>query len=533
MEPNPGRLRAACIAALPAMALGVALLAPFLTTPFTIDDPIFLTEAQHILKDPLHPQSFDMVWTYNVWARASKLLPGGALAGYALVPVVLSPFPEVAGHIEQMLFLCVGLWATALIALRLGLDRAGARWAALIAAASPAAIGMAGTVMPDIPAMVLAALGMERMLAWREERKIGQALASGALLAVAALTRAHAVFVVAAALVFLLDGIDAEGLKSSLRGLWPRFLPIVCVAALTAAGLWITHDSSPGEHPDLDLFESNWHLRAANGLAFLAHWLLTTPFIVVWLAARWRKLSPIWLAVALVCTVMGALRFNWMLVGAAALSAYAIADVFLDALRRRDRDQLALALWLLPGLAPFIYVHLPSKYLLPSLPAAAILAARALAEAGPAVRRRIAPAMLLAGAVVSALVLIGTRDLALTQKDAAARFIAPRVKAGQRVLYLGQWGFHWYAEKAGGRPATMVEPLPEVGDIVVVSFADFPFTRTTHINRTVLEEWTEVTPGFRVMDLDAGAGFFSNGWGVMPVAWGTEETNRFEVWRME
>src|SRR6185437_14812695 len=97
-------------------------------------------------------------------------------------------------------------------------------------------------------------------------------------------------------------------------------------------------------------------------------------------------------------------------------------------------------------------------------------------------------------------------------KAAVARFIEPRVKAGQRALYLGQRGFHWNAEKGGAHPATMVDPLPVIGDIVVVSFADFPFTRTTHINRTLLEEWSEVTPGFRVMDLNAGAGFFSNGW---------------------
>jgi hypothetical protein len=134
---------------------------------------------------------------------------------------------------------------------------------------------------------------------------------------------------------------------------------------------------------------------------------------------------------------------------------------------------------------------------------------------------------------LSLLVLTGIRDLAERQKEAVARLIAPRVQAGQRVLYLGQWGFHWYAELAGAQPATEVDPLPKAGDIVVTSYADAPFLTYREFRRTVLDDWEDDDPGGRVMDFFAGAGFFSNGWGALPWVWGTGETNRFEVWKVE
>ena len=48
--------------AAPAMLLASLLVLPFLDRPFTIDDPLFLRAAEHVLADPLHPASFEQVW---------------------------------------------------------------------------------------------------------------------------------------------------------------------------------------------------------------------------------------------------------------------------------------------------------------------------------------------------------------------------------------------------------------------------------------------------------------------------------------
>ena len=65
----------------PAFVLAAVVLLPFLGKAYTIDDPIYLREAQHLLTDPLHPMAFEMVWSTDHRLRASAFLPGGAAVG--------------------------------------------------------------------------------------------------------------------------------------------------------------------------------------------------------------------------------------------------------------------------------------------------------------------------------------------------------------------------------------------------------------------------------------------------------------------
>src|SRR5580692_5124726 len=116
------RLLTALSCAWPAIVLAALLLLPFLNTPFTIDDPIYLREAQHALVDPLHPQAFDLVWSADLNLRASEILPGGLAVPYLLLPTALAGSPEWAGHLTQLLLLVAAIFVVALTALRLDLD---------------------------------------------------------------------------------------------------------------------------------------------------------------------------------------------------------------------------------------------------------------------------------------------------------------------------------------------------------------------------------------------------------------------------
>ena len=143
------------------------------------------------------------------------------------------------------------MFATALTALRLGLDLTQARYAALLTAACPAVLGMAGTVMPDVPAMLLTILGVERIVAWRDEHKWQQAAAATGWLTLAALTRTHTILVLAGVFIFLLDGIGAEEIRASFRRFPARFLPIVLTPVAFFAVSAITAGSVRGgwKHP--------------------------------------------------------------------------------------------------------------------------------------------------------------------------------------------------------------------------------------------------------------------------------------------
>src|SRR5690349_10593158 len=99
------RAFAAVRSAWPAMVVATMLLLPFLRTPFTIDDPLYLREAQHVLTDPLHPQSFSIVWSAYQNLRASQILPGGQAVPYLLAPVAWAGSSEWAGHLAQLVML--------------------------------------------------------------------------------------------------------------------------------------------------------------------------------------------------------------------------------------------------------------------------------------------------------------------------------------------------------------------------------------------------------------------------------------------
>jgi hypothetical protein len=226
-------------------------------------------------------------------------------------------------------------------------------------------------------------------------------------------------------------------------------------------------------------------------------------------------------------------RVGWVAFAGAA-TAIVLVDIAWDAIQRRDRVQLALWLWLWLALPIIIYVHLPSKYLLPSVPAAMILVVRLIPDARRATVRWLIPSVAVASAILGVLILIGVRDLAEIQRRAVADLIVPHIKQGERVWFAGHWGFQWYAESAGAMPVTVEAPLPERGDIIVVSEIDFPRFARQWSARQVIQ--SVVYPGNgvgRVMDSNAGAGFFSTPWGYLPWIGGSGDTNRYEVWKVE
>src|SRR5205814_1613108 len=113
-------------------------------------------------------------------------------------------------HQVQLAAFAFAIAATVALALRLGLSQARATVAGLLLAATPAALAMAGTAMPDVPAMGLGALAMERLIAWRDERRAHQALAASIVFALATLARPHLLTLAGpAALVLLGDKVFA------------------------------------------------------------------------------------------------------------------------------------------------------------------------------------------------------------------------------------------------------------------------------------------------------------------------------------
>jgi hypothetical protein len=529
--------RVALRAALPAFVVVVAVLAPFHDRAFTIDDTFFLRGALHAATDPLHPSAYDIVWQ----DAPERVAPtGGLLQAWLLVPAVVSPSPESVAHLTELGFLCLAVLATVGLALRLGLATRWATVAGLLLATTPTALAMAGTAMADVPAMGLGAVGVERLVAWRQERKLHQAILAALALALAPLARPHSILFLGVGALFLLDDLFAPA--TWLRSGIARWLPLPAAVLLTAAILAVTWDTAPGA-PGLfavtsRLSSHSW--MANNAVAFPTHWVLVFPLAVPWLALRPGSILRRWwlllgAVVALFALQMRSGGASLFISVAAGLGVAVLWDIVADGLARRDATQLVLGLWLLLPLAALPYSHFPAKFNLAAAPAAAILVARLLAT----VRLRRAGVVL--GLTASLGIALG---IAILRADSAfgelgrravAELIRPHVEAGRRVWFVGHWGFQWYAERAGARPVTVTPPFPEPGDLIAISRNS---NKGLVVSKMILDGYVlspvarleDSTPGGRVMT--EGAGFYSNRTGSLPWIWGREPIDAISVWHV-
>jgi hypothetical protein len=275
-----------------------------------------------------------------------------------------------------------------------------------------------------------------------------------------------------------------------------------------------------------------------NLVAFGVHWGLAVPFVLPWMWVRWRHvvarpglLAGSLAAAAVLVHLARPAGASWMLVPLVGASLAAFSDVLLEAVHHRDGTQLTLGLWLLLALPAAVYIHLPAKYLLPSIPAAAILVARHLRSA-PASRAALVVTASLS-ALLGVAILRADATFAGLGRDAARDLIAPEVSRGRRVWYVGHWGFQWYAEQAGGRSFPNEPALLREGDLVVSCRNCEPLFDVGGIEGVKpIRELLHAAPTGRVMDKPSGAGFFSNSWGFLPWTFGDGLLDAFDVYEV-
>jgi 4-amino-4-deoxy-L-arabinose transferase-like glycosyltransferase len=481
-----------------------------------------------------------MVWTEN----AERVLPtSGPLMAWLLTPAILAGGAEWVAHLVQLLFLAVAIAATVALALRLGLSPAWSGAAGLLLAATPASLAMAGTAMADVPAMALGVAGLERLLAWRDERTVLRGVLAALLLGLAALARSHLLLVVGVGALLLVG--DFWRRRAWLTAGWRPWVPAAASVAVFAGVLVITRDPEAatglvGTTLHVSLFQRG----RSNLAAYLTHWVLALPLALPWCVLRLRELLERWWVL-----VIGIALSALLLVGTNAPPAFApipglglavLVDVAIDGWRRRDAVQLALWGWLLVGLLAVPYAHLPAKYLLASAPAVALLVAREASSRGG--RRAIiavAPAAVV-GVALGIAILRADAVFAGVGRRAAVELVGRPAAAGQRVWFTPHWGFQWYAERAGGQPMTLKPPHPAPGDLVVTSdntdqsvlvlralSLSYP-GRLQPLARIEERGW-----GGRIMDANLNAGFFSNAWGFLPWAWGDGLVDGFDLLRIE
>lgn len=519
--------RSVARAAWPALALAVAALLPFLGKAHTIDDVIFLSMAEHALHDPLHPTAFDLVADGSRIRLSSKLVTGPVMA-WLLAPAAALGGAEWAAHLLQLVLLIAAILATVSMALQLGQNQGSARLAGLLLAATPAVLPMATTSMADVPAMAFGALALERVLRFRDSRRLRDGALATLLLAIAALTRSHLAFLMPVSVLLLHDRRQ-------------QALAVGAIAAalfMLMAGLTGDPVGSRVAGGFLGPLLARFDLASVpqNLTAYLVHLVLVLPLGFAWLVARPSRLArSAWTWASLVVgIVMMAWTGDgpaWLLAPVAALGLAALIGVAQDARRGRDFDSAGLLLCLVMPLLAAGYEHLPAKYMAAAAPMAALLSARALVTGS---RTAFGYVLVVAGLALSLLVIHADAEFADAGRRAAREMIASRVTRGERVWAIGNWGFQWYATKAGAIPLAVEPPHPASGDLVVLSVGtQWRDPRELLPPAELLESHETRSTLGRIMSAKEGAGYYSNGWGLWPWTPANGTLESVSLWRVK
>jgi len=486
------------------VALLVLLTVPFLGAAHKIDDPLYLRMARHVLAHPLDPFGGPSFWHERPATFLLDLYNPPLIAYLLALPVALDGGREITVH---AFMLVVG------VAALLACSWAGASWGVprsytVLLAASPAVCVSAVGAMTDLPFLLFCAL------AWGLAGR-GRGAPAGLAVATSALTKY--VGVLNLPLVLL-----------ALRRPWRRGIvaAAVAVAVFGAYGAWniatygVLHLRAAGRFQELGLARQSE--LTASFVASLG--LVGLPAVLGLL--RWSRglvlaatVSAITGAVLLrdgpgsALLALAAFGAGGVLLAAAAAATWRVGDPF-----------LRCAFWLFALHACAGVYFGTARYLLPTLPPLLWLLVR-----GGLVREDVSRARFVTSVAVSSVLAV-----AFLRADAAEanlwRAAARALPAAGRGFQTGRWGFDWYASERGYRPLPPRERLRD-GDVIAEP-SQIHTVPPTPAQAAILAPRSALrfpSPRLRVMDAEAGAGYYSSGWGLLPFGWRTEGDERVAI----
>ena len=461
--------------------------------------------------------------------------------GYVLVPTVLGGAHEWMAHLTQLLLVWIAIVAMTSLVLRFGWDRAHAIAGALLLVAIAPFLPMASTAMPDILATAVALVAMERLAAWKAERKWGQGAAAAVALGLAGFARPHLALLLPLAAFFLLESTNPKEILAQIRRSYWLFAPVFAGAVLLWAIIAITREHNLAINPPTD-YSGLKYIRY-NLRSYLLYFVFPLPLAACWAASRWKmgRRPLILIIAAAVPITYFFLRHHRPLTPSLNLvtsldiiGLVVLADLLFEALRRREHSGLFLILWVLIPLPIVYYVQLPAKYLLPCIPAVILLCFRLMEVCSARIVRAAAIALIVVGVGYSLLIVRSDAEFARFGRDSMYRLIEPHVAAGERVWFGSQFSAYWYAPLAGATLTFPGGPQPSPGDLLVVGLNErgvLTLARFPH--RTLVDA---ISHKYRFgRTYGGGIGLYTNWSGSAFWLWGFGESpdDRYELWRID
>ena len=541
----PGRRKWPAGYSLLLLTLGTLVcLLPFSGKAFHMDDPLFVWTAQHISEHPLDPYGFTVVWyaTRTPVADISKNPPLAAY--YAALAGILFGWSERALHMAFLLPALAVVLGTYVLARRSTGIPLLAATATLL---TPAFLVSSTTLMCDVLMLALWMFAVIFWLAGSDAGRHWQLLAAALLIAACALTKYFGVALIPLLLVYSL-------LKKSRISAWAYLgVPVLVLALYQNWTHGLYGRGLLADAVEYASFHNRGHdlaplAKALVGSAFTGGSAVPALFFAPWL---WKRR---WIFVALaVCAAAGlaiaghqgwfrtpqaTARWSWISVQMAVLVAGGLSVLGLAGAgiaRKIDAEGLLLSLWVAGTFffAAFVNWTVNARSVLPMIPAVAILISRRLEAVGldQAVRfpLKLAAPLLAAGAL-SVWVASADTKLANAGRAAADRVFAELGPSEVPVYFQGHWGFQYYMQALGAKPADVRNSRFRLGETMVIpenttnSFGPPPgFTLAGRI-MTI-----DLGGSLATMSQPMGAGFYASVWGPLPFTVGKVPPERYLI----
>ncbi|MGO8794939.1 MAG: glycosyltransferase family 39 protein [Candidatus Sulfotelmatobacter sp.] len=533
-------------------------LIPFSGKAFNVDDTLFLFAAKQILKRPLDPYGFQLVWNTSLERMYDVTKNPPFTCYYAALVGGTAGWSERAFHLAFLLpalGLVLGIYRLARRCTRFPL------LAALAALLTPGVLVSATSVMCDT---MMVALWVWAVILWVEglaPLKDSYLLASGFLIAASVLTKYFGLALVPLLLVYSL-------VRLRRVGSWAVYFLIPILSAvgyeLWTAGLYgrgLIFDAVKFAGTQREFQQGSTMAHALISLSFVGGCTLTalTLMPLLW---SWKQI----LAGILASGIAAApLMFNWVDYGArvggelaaqsirehwalisfqvtlcilsgVSVLGMAIAEVWA---KKKDPESWLLALWVVGTwiFAGFLNWTVNARSVLPLIPAAGILIFRRL-DRLPGI---LTPSRSLVA--VSGLAIAGLLSFSITASDVAwansareaAHLIYQKTRAERgTVFFLGHWGFQYYMQALGFIPGDEMNPRFRPGDLVIVPMNNTEIVATPPQVDFIELNHLELLPDNLVttMSWGLGAGFYSSNWGPLPFVFGKVPGEEYKIGRV-